>query len=61
MLPVQTSLVTLDSFNRIQDLSVSGRLNIRLIHVLWDDTVDRYIILWESADPRLASWIGLFS
>lgn len=61
MLPLHTSLVTLDSFNRIQDLSLSGRLNIRLIHVLWDDTQDRYIILWESSDPRLTTWIGLFS
>ena len=59
MLPLHTSLVTLDNLDRIQDLSVSGRLNIRLIHVLWDDSVDRYVVLWESTDPRLTTWISL--
>lgn len=56
---VYTNVVSEQTLNRVMDLRDQGLLNIHIVHMLYDDLADNYVVLWSSRDPSMRSWMAL--
>ncbi len=54
---IETFELTEAQLDRAQDF-LQSRVNCHIIHLLYDDLVDRYVLLAD-CDPPTATWIRL--
>ncbi len=54
-----TDLVNLEDLLKITDLRDRGSLDIYILHRLYDDVTEQYVVLWSSSDPRVHTWMAL--